>query len=76
LDLKATNADGFSPLDLAFMTGRAELVRLVLTHGGAEGPHVARPEAAMARLATLAHESKKQVRQSITNVYEFNEVIK
>ncbi len=61
VDLSATNADGFSPLELAFMTGRPELVRLLLEHGATEGGAFPAPEAASARLAQLAHESKKQV---------------
>ncbi len=61
MDLSALTNDGFTPLDLAFMTGRTELVRLLLEHGATEGSAFTRPEAASAHLHSLAHESKKQV---------------
>ena len=64
VDLSALNNDGFSPLDLAFMTGRPDLVRLLLEHGATEGGAFPRPEAVSAHLHALAHESKKQVRKS------------
>ena len=61
MDLAAANNDGFTPLDLAFMTGHRELLRLVLAHGGAEGNGWPGPEAVSGHLHALVHESKKQV---------------
>jgi hypothetical protein len=61
LDLGNTNADGFTPLDLAFMTGKREIIDLILDHGGTEGGAFANPIAVSAHLQSLAAESKKQV---------------
>ncbi|TRY71155.1 hypothetical protein TCAL_09286 [Tigriopus californicus] len=60
-DLSALNADGFSPLDLAFATGNADLVHLLLTAGAREGGRFATPEGALAQYTTLLTEAKKQV---------------
>ena len=64
LDLSLPNADGFTPLELAFMTGSRALIQLVLAHGGQEGdsiPPDKSPQAVSAHLLSLIHESKKQV---------------
>jgi hypothetical protein len=61
IDLSAANNDGFTPLDLAFMTGHSDLVNLILDHGGVEGKSFPSPDRASAHLHALIHESRKQV---------------
>ncbi len=61
MNLRSANADGFTPLELAFMTGRQELVSMMLEAGGAEGEDGPSAEVAAARLGALIHESKRQV---------------
>ena len=61
LDLGRANADGFTPLDLAFMTGKRDIIDLILEHGGKEGGRFKAPAEVSAHLQSLASESKKQV---------------
>ena len=61
LDLGRANADGFTPLDLAFMTGKRDIIDLILEHGGKEGAKFQAPADVSAHLQALASESKKQV---------------
>lgn len=60
-DLSRTNPDGFTPLDLAFMTGRQDLLKLVIAHGGRGGGVFPSSEAVSTHLLYLIGESRKQV---------------
>lgn len=69
LALDNANNDGFTPLDLAFMTGNAEILRLLIHHrndeedkGAAiEGSRFTNPEAISHHLSSLINQSKDQV---------------
>ena len=61
VNVNGVNADGFTLLDLAFMTGNQAMLNLVVTHGGKEGAFFPSPEAVSAHLLSLIMESRKQV---------------
>ena len=63
LDLTRPNADGFTPLELAFMTGNREVLVALLDHGAREGGAIKdnNPVAVSAHLMSLVQEAKKQV---------------
>merc|ERR1711963_350226 len=72
--LDQSNNDGFTPLDLAFMTGNQEILKLLINHrnddhtdmdeivGRAiEGTRFTSPDAIIHHLATLINQSRDQV---------------
>ena len=69
VNVNGVNADGFTLLDLAFMTGNQALLNLVVTHGGKEGAFFPSSEAVSAHLLSLTTESRKQVEK-------FNQLVK
>ena len=44
MNVNGVNGDGFTLLDLAFMTGNQSLLNLVVHHGGKEGAFFPSPE--------------------------------
>ena len=69
VNVNGVNADGFTLLDLAFMTGNQTMLNLVVTHGGKEGAFFPSSEAVSAHLLSLTTESRKQVEK-------FNQLVK
>ena len=69
VNVNGVNGDGFTLLDLAFMTGNPAMLSLVVTHGGKEGAFFPSPEAVSAHLLSLTTESRKQVEK-------FNQLVK
>jgi len=69
VNVNGVNGDGFTLLDLAFMTGNQALLSLVVHHGGKEGAFFPSPEAVSAHLLSLTTESRKQVEK-------FNQLVK
>ena len=69
VNVNGVNADGFTLLDLAFMTGNQSMLNLVVTHGGKEGAFFPSSEAVSAHLLSLTTESRKQVEK-------FNQLVK
>jgi len=69
VNVNGVNGDGFTLLDLAFMTGNQAVLSLVVTHGGKEGAFFPSPEAVSAHLLSLTTESRKQVEK-------FNQLVK
>jgi len=69
VNVNGVNGDGFTLLDLAFMTGNQALLGLVVQHGGKEGAFFPSPEAVSAHLLSLTTESRKQVEK-------FNQLVK
>jgi len=69
VNVNGVNGDGFTLLDLAFMTGNQSVLSLVVTHGGKEGAFFPSPEAVSAHLLSLTTESRKQVEK-------FNQLVK
>ena len=57
VNVNGVNADGFTLLDLAFMTGNQAMLNLVVTHGGKEGAFFPSAEAVSAHLLSLTTES-------------------
>jgi len=69
VNVNGVNGDGFTLLDLAFMTGNQSLLNLVVHHGGKEGAFFPSPESVSAHLLSLIMESRKQVEK-------FNQLVK
>ena len=69
VNVNGVNGDGFTLLDLAFMTGNQSVLNLVVTHGGKEGAFFPSSEAVSAHLLSLTTESRKQVEK-------FNQLVK
>ena len=69
VNVNGINGDGFTLLDLAFMTGNPALLQLIVTHGGKEGAFFPSPESVSAHLLSLTTESRKQVEK-------FNQLVK
>ncbi|CAB4058770.1 unnamed protein product [Lepeophtheirus salmonis] len=60
-DLDETNRDGFTPLDLAFLTNNSNVWSILLEKGASEGKGFSNPVALTSHLSALIAESQKQV---------------
>jgi len=69
VNVNGVNGDGFTLLDLAFMTGNQHVLNLVVHHGGKEGAFFPSPESVSAHILSLITESRKQVEK-------FNQLVK